>query len=695
MKFTNFFLRFLSSAGGVFLLGGIIGTLFFAAQFGLSVVNPSETDWIYTSPTHDTAQHFIGWEFYRSGLSDGSAHDAVIHDLAYPVGLPLTFMDTIPLFAIPLGWIQNILPDNFQYFGIWALICYILQGGIAAILLRKIWRKVFAEKNSIKKNQNLSQITKNKNSANSISNSSDKINKTEEKYSLKSSNNSAQNIWQSLFISAGTLIFVVAPMMIARTLYHPALAAQWLILLAILLIWNAPKFTKIWQFVAIWSILLVGAVLIHPYFLPMLGAMMLIASFRNITNFTLKNNLKLFAKIILPVIFAAIIFYLIGGFALGSGAEIHDLEDKGFNLLSFMLGGNYSILPSIPARSYSPETMMWLGLGMWIMLIFVAIYSYKNYCKLAKNLHDKYLKNKKISSKFFKDFNLSYNEKKANKMQKFLREKRYFRAGFLFRKLQWKEKFDEHFARNLAMIFVAICLLTFSVGVRVDFGPISLFQYSVPDKIYQIWSAFRAAAREAWPFYYALIFVIIYLFAKNIKNELEDEKKSEKVREKFQSLKLVMRKNIAATIAISLAVISLVQFCDIWFSSRANERREGFAEIQNTKQREFVAPKIDDLIKTQRNLIMLDANFRGDQSGFYELAQTALENNLTLNIGFFARVPEEIWKLQSEWNEKILTKKIEKEDFKNNIFVTRDENFAEKIKSNYRVEKRGGFLFIY
>ena len=38
---------------------------------------------------------------------------------------------------------------------------------------------------------------------------------------------------------------------------------------------------------------------------------------------------------IVPATVAVGIFYLVGGFSLGTGAEVYDLADKGFNLLSF------------------------------------------------------------------------------------------------------------------------------------------------------------------------------------------------------------------------------------------------------------------------------------------------------------------------------------------------------------------------
>ena len=137
--------HFLRSPVGVFVIGALIGFIFFAAFYGLTIVNPGYTDWIFQPITHDTAQHFIGWEFFRADSTGG-----MINGLAYPEGLPVTFMDAIPLLAFPFKWLSAWLPANFQYFGLWALGCYVSMGGVAAVLTRKVWLALFAKKSDQK-----------------------------------------------------------------------------------------------------------------------------------------------------------------------------------------------------------------------------------------------------------------------------------------------------------------------------------------------------------------------------------------------------------------------------------------------------------------------------------------------------------------------------------------------------------------
>ena len=664
VKFLKSLLRFFSLAGGVFLLGAIIGALFFGAQFGFSVVNLMATDWIWHGVTHDTAQHYIGWEFFRADSSGG-----IINELAYPEGLPITFMDAIPLIALPLKLIANVLPTGFQYFGLWALICYVLIGGLGAVLTRKIF--ILARSNKNCHSELVSESTK----------SPRKI--------LKQVQDDKHKILQTLFVTAGALIFVLSPMVLARTLYHPALAAHWLILSGILLIWDAPKFAKWWKFVLVWSAMLVGAVLIHPYFLPMLSAMMVIAALRNenchseLVSESIKSPkkilkrvqddkiwkivMKFLAKIIIPTALAVLAFASIGGFALGSGAEIHDLHEKGFNLLSFANPSGYSVIPGFANASYSSETLMWLGLGVWIMIITAAILWRGQY------------------KKSFKEF---------------------------------KRKFAAHKACNIATAVVAFGLLVFAIGVRVDVGPLAVFQWQPPEKIYEFWSAFRAAAREAWPFYYATILFVIYWFARVINRretvssahsiKFRDEKVTSEIHEsrskysrfrKFQSsnffrkFREVAERNSFAILAVAFCAVALIQFADIWFSKNATTRREGFAIARTTEPR-FVPIDIDDLITTQKHLVMLDGGFRYDQNGTYEIARTALKNNLTLNIGFFARIPDPIWKQQTVWCEKVKNGELTTADLHDYIFATTNEKLAVEIADNYTVTKRGKFYFI-
>jgi hypothetical protein len=473
-------------------------------------------------------------------------------------------------------------------------------------------------------------------------------------------------VWQILFVAAGALILVATPVILTRTLYHPALAAQWLVLLGILLVWDAKKFAKWWKFALVWSAMLVGAVLIHPYFLPLLGAMMVVAAFRNYDTLSRKNLTKIIAKIAVPICSAGAVFWAIGGFSLaGSADEFRDLNQKGFNLLSFVYPAGYSgVLPfagGSVAPSGSPETMMWVGFGVFAMFVVAAI--------LWRG--------------------------------KYRESWRKFRA-----------KFAENKSRNIAIFVVAFLLFWFSVGIAFTVGAWTVFEYSVPQRVYDLWSMFRAAARESWPFYYAAILAIFYWFARGVRLKIEkkndikntaktatarhpelDSGSSKKIKKSTWIPGQARNGKAMKIVAILFAVFAVIQFADIFFSPNATTRREGFANAAKTAP-ELIAPNLDGIVTTQKNIVVLDAGFRGDQSGTYQLAQAALKNKLTLNIGFFARIPAQITTDITNWRDKIANGKVTKNDFHNNLFVTKDANFVTELSRNYTVTQRGDFYFI-
>ena len=101
----------------------LIGIACFGIVCGFSVLNPWNEQWLFGGG--DATQHYLGWLFFRNspwawplGLN-----------LGYGIGLnnSIVFTDSIPLLAIPFKAISSFLPYPFQYFGPWALLCFVLQ----------------------------------------------------------------------------------------------------------------------------------------------------------------------------------------------------------------------------------------------------------------------------------------------------------------------------------------------------------------------------------------------------------------------------------------------------------------------------------------------------------------------------------------------------------------------------------------
>jgi Family of unknown function (DUF6311) len=101
----------------------LIGIVCFGIVCGLNVLNPWNEQWLFGGG--DATQHYLGWLFFRNS------------PWAWPLGLNLdygldlknsiVFTDSIPLLAIPLKALSAVLPNTFQYFGVWAMLCFVLQ----------------------------------------------------------------------------------------------------------------------------------------------------------------------------------------------------------------------------------------------------------------------------------------------------------------------------------------------------------------------------------------------------------------------------------------------------------------------------------------------------------------------------------------------------------------------------------------
>lgn len=200
------------SPSSCFVGGCVIGVFCFFAINTAASLKVTNDAWILQGYVErDIIQHYLGWLFYRS--SDWQFPLGIASQMNYPNGVAISFTDSIPLIAIPLRFFSSLLPQTFQYFGWYTLLCYLLQGGASALLLQLFEKSYF-----------------------------------------------------KLF--CGVLLFITAPIFVERTFRHTALASHYLILFALYLYFSNQK--NKFHFHPGYLILLVLATCIHPYFLPML-----------------------------------------------------------------------------------------------------------------------------------------------------------------------------------------------------------------------------------------------------------------------------------------------------------------------------------------------------------------------------------------------------------------------------------------
>ncbi|MDR1565571.1 MAG: DUF6311 domain-containing protein [Oscillospiraceae bacterium] len=202
----------LSQAAFLLVCGTLLGVVSFLIIYGIEPLNVGKDYWIINGHTEpDISQAYAGWLLFRN--SPWQWPLGVARDLLYPTGHSIAFTDSIPLAAIIFKLFSPILPKAFQYFGIYSLLCFILQG-IAACKLLNLFRE------------------------------------------------------NRLFIAMGTVFFLFSPIMIERSFRHPALSSHWLIVFAIYLYFKSKKSgykrTYLWQYM----VLNFAAFAISPYFVP-------------------------------------------------------------------------------------------------------------------------------------------------------------------------------------------------------------------------------------------------------------------------------------------------------------------------------------------------------------------------------------------------------------------------------------------
>lgn len=116
----------------------VLGLFGFLTLVGYRVLIPTNIAWLNIS---DPSTYYLGWEFFRFSQWD------------FPLGLnpnyglgisnAILYSDSNPLFAIFFKIFSGLLPEPFQYFGIWLLFCFLLQAYFANHLMGLITEDIF------------------------------------------------------------------------------------------------------------------------------------------------------------------------------------------------------------------------------------------------------------------------------------------------------------------------------------------------------------------------------------------------------------------------------------------------------------------------------------------------------------------------------------------------------------------------
>lgn len=282
-----------------------LGLLAFFLIAGPRALDPTNIAWLGTG---DPATHYLGWLFYRN--SPWQLPIGINPSYGLEISNSILYSDSNPLMAVLFKPFSALLPETFQYFGIWILLCFILQAWFA-------W-KLFG------------LITSNK---------------------------------MLMLLGAGLIVF--SPPMIWRLNGHLSLVGHFLIIASLYLAFNQkPNRRK-----RSWGILLSAAALVHAYLLAMVLAIW-IADFIGRTRKLQLHSRESLIELSTLFITTSLICWQVGYFSVGPGTSSSGYGFHKLNLLSIVDPSGWShVMRKLPVPMEHYEGFNFLGAGVIFLLI--------------------------------------------------------------------------------------------------------------------------------------------------------------------------------------------------------------------------------------------------------------------------------------------------------------------------------------
>lgn len=109
--------------------GAVFGAGLYFFLLDPKLLDPAYWIWLMDG---DPAAQYLGWRFFRD--EPWRWPPGVIRSYGLEIGSGIVFTDSIPLAAFVAKLFSPLLPTPFQYFGIWVLACFVLQGAFAGLL---------------------------------------------------------------------------------------------------------------------------------------------------------------------------------------------------------------------------------------------------------------------------------------------------------------------------------------------------------------------------------------------------------------------------------------------------------------------------------------------------------------------------------------------------------------------------------
>ncbi|MDY4509052.1 MAG: DUF6311 domain-containing protein [Candidatus Faecousia sp.] len=301
------------------VIGATIGILAFIAIYGTNVLDVTNDRWILSGYAEwDVQQHYAGWLNFNNSSWEFPLGQA--DKMGYPAdkGVNISFTDSLPLVSIFFKALSPLFPEHFQWFGLYELFTFSMQG-IAAMLLLACFSIPLIPS------------------------------------------------------TIGGMLLCLSPIMIERSFRHIALSSHYIILFALLVYFLYRKSGKYpWKAMMVLSILSVG---ITPYFLPMVMIFVLALCVDNVLcGHSCKRALAFFSFNILVALTTA--------FCLGSIGNGYSSSRDGYGFYSMNLNalinpssqGGYVWSRILPVRHLlygQYDGFNYVGAGVLFLIGFV------------------------------------------------------------------------------------------------------------------------------------------------------------------------------------------------------------------------------------------------------------------------------------------------------------------------------------
>ena len=433
----------------------LIGLLVFSFLTGWGIVDPKNISWLMRG---DPATNYLGWEFFRN---TPLTQWPIGSNLGYGLGFQNSIMntDSIPLVAIFFKLFNPILPEVFQFYGIWLLVCFILQAVFSWKLMRLF-----------------------------IDNASHLI--------------------------VGTLFFSLSPILLYRISInnygHICLAAHWLILAALFFYFRSDRLD--WR----WPVLICVSVLVQPYLFAMVLVIWFAAVIRALSK-KLISKVLLAKHIFIVILLIFLVMWASGYFMFNSVGASSGYEQFRWTLSSPIdpsLPGGFEwsrILEDLPQLSGDAEGFSYLGSG--VILLFLLL--------LVTKLEQYYLRFKESRLVFVIFLLLCASLLGFAFLMDIWPSIRLFISAIVFGSIIlfvfgiYVEVINFHRLRRsirdqrFFVLLATTMMAIYALSSRPGFGSYVLFEYPINSFYEKITQSFRAGGRFIWPAIYLFVLYVV------------------------------------------------------------------------------------------------------------------------------------------------------------------------------------------